>query len=174
VRGSLVNAIPVSGLVLVDGKLFLSPAQIQVGVIIDTRGGSIELITSDGTATFSGGIFRLVQPADPAQPTDLVLTGGVPTTVCGTAAKKAAAGRKPAASLRPKVLNLLRGNGKGKFRTRARYSSATVRGTVWLVAERCDGSFSSVSDGSIAVFDQVRRRTIILTAHHSYLAKPKK
>ena len=32
------------------------------------------------------------------------------------------------------------GKGKGRFRTRGKRSSALVRGTTWLVEDRCDGS----------------------------------
>jgi hypothetical protein len=70
------------------------------------------------------------------------------------------------------VLALLRGNGKGRFRTQGRYSSASVRGTRWVTADRCDGTFTYVEQGEVAVYDIPRRRTIILTAGHSYLARP--
>jgi hypothetical protein len=93
----------------------------------------------------------------------------VKTSVCGNSG---ASVRKTQVLLAPKVLGLLNGNGKGRFRTRGRYSSATVRGTIWLTAERCDGTFTSVRVGALSVFDQAKKKTIILTARHSYLAKP--
>jgi len=33
--------------------------------------------------------------------------------------------------------------GGGRFRTRGRYSSATVRGTDWTVTDRCDGTLTT-------------------------------
>lgn len=170
VPGALVNAQPVSGNVVVDGQLFRSPAQLHVGALIDTRGGSIELVTASETAVFYGGVFKLEQTANPNGTTDLVLAPVVPATVCDkTPARKA---RRTQTVLRPKVLGLLWGTGKGRFRTRGRYSAATVRGTIWLTAERCDGTFTYVKQGSVSLRDQTHKRTIILTAGHSYLAKP--
>jgi hypothetical protein len=49
-----------------------------------------------------------------------------------------------------------------------------VRGTIWLVADRCDGTFTSVRAGMVAVFDQTLKKTIIVTRGHSHLAKPPK
>src|SRR5262249_31799112 len=139
VPGSLVNAQPTSGIVLVNGVPFTTPAQLKVGALIDVRGGSIQLVTQNDVAVFSGGGFRIQQGTNPNAATELVLVPAVNRTVCGKTAKRA-----PQMALKPKVLGQLLGNGKGRFRTRARYSSATVRGTIWLVAERCDGSFTSV------------------------------
>jgi hypothetical protein len=172
VQGKLVNALPLTGFVFVDGKPFVFPDQLRMGSLVDVRGGSIELLIPGGSAVFFGGIFRVTQAASPGSPLILVLTGGVSRSVCGaTSAQRV---RRPSVVLRPKVLNLLRGNGKGHFRTRARYSSATVRGTNWLVAERCDGSFNSVRTGSVDLHDFARNRDVILTAGHSYLARPRR
>jgi hypothetical protein len=44
---------------------------------------------------------------------------------------------------------LLWGSGKGQFRTKGRYAAATVRGTIWLTADRCDGTFVRVRRGVI-------------------------
>jgi hypothetical protein len=56
-----------------------------------------------------------------------------------------------------------------------RYSAATARGTIWTVANRCDGSLShDITDPVVAVHDFVHRKTIILHAGQSYLAKPRK
>ncbi|MGZ4331685.1 MAG: hypothetical protein ACXVXL_27240, partial [Solirubrobacteraceae bacterium] len=35
---------------------------------------------------------------------------------------------------------LLHASGHGKFRTKGRYAAATVRGTIWTTADRCDGT----------------------------------
>ena len=99
----------------------------------------------------------------------MLLRPPVSTSACGKTAK-----RRPASAARPKVLAQLSGNGKGRFRTQGRYASATVRGTNWLIAERCDGTFTQVKKGKVAVYDITRRQTIILTAGQSYLAKPPK
>jgi hypothetical protein len=63
------------------------------------------------------------------------------------------------------------GTAKGNFRTSARFSSATVRGTIWLVQDRCDGSLTQVVQGTVAVSDTVRNKTVLVSAGNSYLAK---
>ena len=69
------------------------------------------------------------------------------------------------------VLGSLWGNGKGKFRTSGKYSSATVRGTIWLVQDRCEGTLTKVVRGTVQVRDVRRKKTITVKAGHSYLAR---
>jgi ferric-dicitrate binding protein FerR (iron transport regulator) len=63
------------------------------------------------------------------------------------------------------------GNGKGRFTTKGRYSSATVRGTRWLVQDRCDGTLTRVLRGVVKVKDFRSRKTINVRAGRTYLAK---
>ena len=70
-----------------------------------------------------------------------------------------------------RLIRRLRARGRGRFRTRGRYSSATVRGTTWTIADRCDGTLTSVRSGTVAVRDFRRRRTIIVRAGKAYLAR---
>ena len=51
-----------------------------------------------------------------------------------------------AAAKKPKTRKLW-GDGKGRFRTRGKFSSATVRGTKWVVIDRCDGTLTRVVRG---------------------------
>jgi hypothetical protein len=169
VPGFVVNTQPVSGVVLVNGVPLDRPAQIVVGSVFDTTGGSVQLVSQNLSGVFYGGVFKLVQGQTPGGVTTLFLQPTVSTSVCG---KTAASTRRPAAVAKPKVLALLRGSGKGHFRTQGRFSSASVRGTIWVTAERCDGTYTYVQSGVVAVYDITRRRTIILTAGHSYLARP--
>ena len=69
------------------------------------------------------------------------------------------------------MLGKLWGNGKGKFRTTGKYSSATVRGTIWLVEDRCDGTLTKVRRGVVSVRDIKRKKTVKVKAGHSYLAR---
>ena len=64
------------------------------------------------------------------------------------------------------------GQGKGSFRTKGRYASATVRGTFWLTADRCDGTFVRVRQGVIEVNDVPKRRVVTVPAPRTYLATP--
>ena len=59
----------------------------------------------------------------------------------------------------------------GRCRTRGRRSAATVRGTVWTVTDRCDGTLTKVTRGKVAVRDFRRKKTIVLRAGKSYLAR---
>ena len=69
------------------------------------------------------------------------------------------------------MLGKLWGSGKGKFRTNGKYSSATVRGTIWLVQDRCDGTLTTVKRGTVSVRDIKRKKTVSVKAGHSYLAR---
>ena len=77
-------------------------------------------------------------------------------------------------ALSSKTLQLLKASAKGQFRTKGRYSAATVRGTKWTTADRCDGTRTHVHHGPVAVTDFVRHKTIVLHAGQSYLAKKPK
>jgi hypothetical protein len=70
-----------------------------------------------------------------------------------------------------KTLQLLHASAKGKFRTSGRYSAATVRGTKWTIADRCDGTLTRDIVHSVVVTDFVRHKTIVLHAGQSYLAR---
>ena len=54
------------------------------------------------------------------------------------------------------------------------YSSATVRGTKWLVQDSCAGTLTRVANGVVSVNDQVRHKTITLRAGKKYLARPRR
>ena len=86
---------------------------------------------------------------------------------------KAKKGTAAIAKLSKKTLQLLRGSGHGKFRTKGRYAAATVRGTIWTTADRCDGTLIHAIKDTVSVSDLVRHKTIILHAGHSYLALAK-
>jgi hypothetical protein len=102
--------------------------------------------------------------------TDLVMKGQLPSSQCAPlkGARAAGANKKKG----PKsVLGSLWGNGKGKFRTSGKYSSATVRGTIWLTQDRCDGTLTKVTRGVVQVRDFKRKKTVTVKAGKSYLAR---
>jgi hypothetical protein len=169
VPGKKVNAIPVRGIVLVDGSRLVSPEQVRVGAVIDTTKGEIRLVTRNGDAEFFAGVFQLRQSAAANALTELRLRGGN----FGACKQKAqlASLATPLRSKKPK--RKLWGKGKGRFRTLARYSSATVRGTYWLTSDLCDGTLTSVREGHVVVFDFVRHKTVVLGPRQSYLARPR-
>ena len=136
-----------------------------MGSTIDTKKGVVELtsLASSGgppqTAKIFDGIFRVSQRGSV---TELTLTE--PLAPCGR--------RATAAQSKPKSRKLW-GDGKGKFRTKGRYSAATVRGTKWLVQDTCAGTLTRVTQGAVTVRDDVRKRTIVLRKGKRYLARPR-
>ena len=81
------------------------------------------------------------------------------------------------AAVSNKTLQLLHASDNhAKFRTKGRFSAATIRGTVWTIADRCDGTIVHVTRGLVDVTDFVRHTTVAVRAGHTYLAlaKPKK
>jgi hypothetical protein len=166
----------------VNGVPLTAGEQIPLGAVIDATNGIVIItaIGADGTpqtSYFFGGAFIIVQAGPGAVP-ELVLQGGDFTGVCGTAQRllsakvpKAKPKAKPKLKrVTKKVVRSLWGEGTGKFRTRGRYSAATVRGTFWLTADRCDGTLTRVEEGVVSVLDIPKKKTILVTAGHSYLA----
>ena len=203
VLGQTFNIAPVSGVVLVKINGVFVPLtqlkQITPNIEINALHGTITLVTAGGgpsgahdaaakgkkhkpkvktqQGTFGGAVFKLNQAKRGANKGLVTLTlvenafKGAPSyATC----KKHKAGEASAAALSSKTLQLLKANAKGKFATKGKYGSATVRGTNWTTADRCDGTFIHDLTDSVAVTDFVRHKTIILHAGQSYLAKAKK
>lgn len=148
-------------------------SSVPVGSLVDTRNGTVSLKTAlpngeTQTGTFRGGVFEVRQPKDAKGLTELKLRGEGPSCQRGSA-------RAAAVSKKKKKRRRLwgRDNG-GLFRTRGGNSVATVRGTSWYVEDLCEGTLTRVSSGTVSVRDLVRKRTIIVRAGHSYLARAKK
>ena len=178
VLGQTVNADVRSGTVTVKvpgapGYVALTDlTSLPVGSILDTRDGSITLNTAlpggnTQSAIFHGGLFEVRQPQGAAGLTELVLRGAL--TGCSSAGARAAAVTKKKKRKPPR--RLWGSDSKGKFRTRGGNSVATVRGTAWYVEDRCDGTLTRVSKGSVSVYDRGRHRTVVVRAGHSYLAR---
>jgi hypothetical protein len=183
--GRLVNAKPVSGKVFVVIKGQLVPMtgtrQIRSGAEVDALHGTVSLTSATGrgkatqTGTFGGAVFKVTQARAGANRglTTLKLVEGAfkgAPTYATCKARKAL----EATAAASKTLQLLRSSAHGKFRTAGRYSAATVRGTKWTIADRCDGTLTRDITHSVAVTDFVRHKTIILHAGQSYLAKKPK
>lgn len=79
-------------------------------------------------------------------------------------------GGSKSAKRSPQKLQRLWGNGSGKAKTKGRGGAGTVRGTVWLTEERCNGTFFKVEEGTLKVRDFGRDKTVVLTAGEKYLA----
>jgi hypothetical protein len=166
---------------------FTGAANIPVGSQLDTRKGRVALTSAADTggaktqtSDFYQGIFQVKQALPKKKPkkptaltTDLVMKGQIARSQCaplkGARAATVSAAKKKKG---PKaVLGKLWGSGKGKFRTNGKYSAATVRGTIWLVEDRCEGTFTRVRRGTVQVRDFKRKRTVTVKAGHTYLAR---
>ena len=178
------NGVPVTGTVLIKqpgDKSFgplTKPSQIRNGSIIDARHGRVRITIANGrggfdTADFFEGIFRFDQPLVKLGQTafaDLFLVFGS-FKGCPTAPRNPKLAS--VAKSRHRSIRHLWGAGHGAFRTVGRFSSATIRGTTWLTDDRCDGTLTKVTAGKIGVRDFVKRKTVIVKAHHSYFARPR-
>lgn len=145
--------------------------EIPVGSQVDTRRGVINLTIGLGggrtnSSQFYDGLFTMLQARVRNAFMNLRLDGGN-FGVCGRRALSTLA----VDARRKRPVRRLWGNGKGRFSSRGRYSSATVRGTKWLVQDRCDGTLTRVVRGRVQVRDFRLRKTINLRAGRSYLAR---
>jgi hypothetical protein len=173
--GRSVAVAPANGTVLVrvpgatHTAALSEAASVPMGSIVDTRNGTVKLSSAlpDGrtqTGTFHGGVFEVRQPTGGHGMTELVLRGPLPTCPAG--------GARAAAVQRKRPPRVLWGHDRhGRFRTRASNSVITVRGTTWYVADRCDGTLTRVTSGSVSVRDLRHQRTVVVRAGHSYLAR---
>jgi hypothetical protein len=191
-EGKTVNVSPVSGKVLVKlppgssakvygvhaaatGFIPLGQAkQLPLGTIFDTSRGKVKLTSArnkNGTKTqsgnFNGGQFRVTQ-ARKNPLTHVSMVGGG-FSACNTKVPRGGAAKKK--KRRRRVF----GNARGRFRTRGRHSSATVRGTKWSMTDTCAGTLTVVTKGSVTVRDFTLRKTRIVKKGHRYFARaPKK
>jgi hypothetical protein len=177
VEGETVGLAKVSGQVVVrypgrrrKGRIvrLQGNAPIPVESVIDSRKGRVRLVSSRGgkrrqRAIFRSGIFRVKQKKGQGGVTDIVLRGGL----FGCTA--AAAGTKAEASVLSRRRRLW-GRGRGRYRTRGLYSSGSVRGTIWLTEDTCEGTTTFVVRGVVEVTDFTTGETHSITAGQRYFA----
>ena len=152
VAGKTVNAQVMAGTVryrLPGTSAFVAladPQQLPIGTTFDTTAGRVTLTSASDTkgatqhAWFYEGTFTLGQTTGSQPVTTLTLAGALPDCTNGARA---------AATTRKRKSRHLWGDGKGRFRTGGRFASATVRGTRWVVSDRCDGTLTRVVQGSV-------------------------
>jgi len=175
--GKTVLVAPVSGTVKVKspgaaGFVVLGAGgTVPSGAVVDTRAGEVALTTAlpggnTQTARFHGGVFRVRQSATGGGVTDIDLRGPAPQ--CGS---RKGGGR--AAAVTTKRRKLWGSDKRGRFRTHGRNSVATVRGTRWVTTDTCAGTRTTVTQGAVSVRDLRRKRTVLVRAGHSYVARPR-
>jgi Ca2+-binding RTX toxin-like protein len=146
--------------------------RIPVGSTVDTTAGAVRLRASAGhrrraSGTFTGAFFSVRQRRTRGALTVLRMKGG-DFRRCRRAAARP--GNTVAGPSR-RAIRRLRGRARGRFRTIGRFSSGTIRGTVFGVEDRCDGTLTAVDSGVVVVRDFRRRRTIVVRAGERYLAR---
>jgi hypothetical protein len=176
--GTTANADPVDGTVKIKvpgSNQFIvlrAGQQIPIGSSVDVSKGTVDLTTTaDATTTqtarFYAGVYKLTQNKTAKPVTELQLFGANFKKSCGTSSRRAST----SATRKKKVVRQLWGSGKGRFRTKGRFASATIRGTQWNTADRCDGTNVRVTEGTVTVRDLVKKKNVTVAAGKSYLAK---
>jgi hypothetical protein len=165
-------------------------ANIPFGSVLDTTNGWVALTAAANrlgqtqTAQFYLGIFEVKQQIAEAKTkkqgqakaaklsSELVVKGQSPS-ICPSASGRSVglAGTAKAKVSRKHVLGQVFGNGHARVKTVGNHSSATVRGTIWLTRNRCDGTLTKVLRGTVSVRDFRTKKTISVKAGHSYLAR---
>jgi hypothetical protein len=138
--------------------------QVQVGAIVDATAGTVRVTTATParghlqSVVVGGGRFRILQPRSGRGLADLVLLDSRIHRGCTRTSARA--------------IGLLRADAKGRFRTSGTYAAATLRGTTgsWSISDRCDGTLTHVTRGSVTVHDPRAHKTVVVRAGASYLA----
>jgi hypothetical protein len=168
------NADVVSGVVKVKvpgSNTFVTvsdPSQIPLGSQIDASKGVVAIqVAADNkgktqTGNFSQGTFTMSQDKTAKPITTMTLSNALSCSAKVGAAAKA------------KTRKLFGDTNKGRFRTRGRHATATVRGTQWLTKDSCDKTTVTVKRGTVIVRDLVKRKNVTVKAPHSYTARAKK
>jgi DNA-binding beta-propeller fold protein YncE len=169
--GETLVAEPESGTVRVRlrGKRRFQPLasirELPLGSTLDTRRGRVTVSTIRDRrnrvqeADFHAGVFTVRQRARQRFVTELVLRGTIGPCTKGRAQSSARSRRR------------LWGSGRGRYRSRGNHSSATVRGTIWMTEDRCDGTLTRVRRGRVVVRDFGLGRKVVVTRGESYLAR---
>lgn len=177
--GKTFNVEPVDGTIELqcpgedEYSRLTSFKQVPMGCLVNTRHGTIALTSSKGSsgdlqdADFWGGVFVVTQQEGDNQTVQLKLAGkrmcekrGDPRKAVARSSRAKRGGRRAW------------GSGKGDYETSGSYGSATVRGTTWLVVDRCDAStLFKVAEGTVWVQDFIKDKQVVLEAGQQYIAK---
>jgi hypothetical protein len=182
-RGTILVRVPGSRRYVPISSL----TEIPLGSIIDARKGRARITTEVDARThrtqsslFYDWFFRILQTKGSKPITEARLVKGsfagcTPKRTRSASALSTGLRAQSAASKQrsKRKIRQLWGHGKGDFRTGGKRSAATVRGTWWLVTDRCDATLTRVKVGRVDVRDFRLSKTIKLRAgkRSQYLAK---
>jgi hypothetical protein len=177
---------PVSGTILVElpGSTTFTPlaagANVPLGSTINADNGVVSVTVAlpqggSETGQFYDGEFVLTQSrSGTAIP---ILTGG---TFNGcpapphTGKKNGRASIASSTKKKTTVVRQLWGNAHGDYTTKGRYGSASVSGTIWLVQDRCDGTYIEATKDNVIViaYAHAHKKYNIRQGHHILILAP--
>ncbi len=189
VAGRSAAAGTVSGTIYARGpggqRFVLSArAVLPSGSHIDARDGIVKLsavrrapaahaataaVPNAETIVLSGGLFAFTERARPNDEVTITLLGGGFRACPSPQAHTAATSHRPTGRSHV-VRQLWSRDSGGDFSTHGRDSVGTVQGTLWLTADRCDGTLTQVVLGRVLVRALYVRHRVLLRAGQSYLA----
>jgi hypothetical protein len=153
---------------------FEDPLKLPMGSTIDAREGAVRVATAKSSTgarqevRVSGGPFTVRQQAGKRPTTDLRLVGSAQGCT-----RSSSGPRAPTDARTPKLDTQTAKRKPGKYRVRGKHSIGAPTGTSWVTEERCDGTFTRVRSGTVTVRDLERKRTVVLHAGDTYLARPR-
>ncbi len=202
VLGRTAVARPTSGTIRIrrpgtKAFVLLDDAEsIALGTEVDSRKGTVAIFfvtTKAGkTASASIGQGRVLVTQPPEidrgqRPGRLTLSGPLAGCKAKRISGRSRAVRRAAGSVvahaartdAPPAGRRIKVRAKGRIKTQGRYGSAIVRGTRWIMVDRCasnpsPGTFVSVQEGVVAVRDFRLRKTINVHRGERYLARPRR
>jgi hypothetical protein len=148
--------------------------QIPMGSTLDTSKGTVNLLAAASknsfqgkfqSGNFNGGQFKVTQSSK--NPLTTLSMGGGKLKACPQRVPKGGSAAR-------KRSRRLFSNVKGRFRTRGRNSSATVRGTKYSMTDTCKGTLTAVSKGVVVVRDFTLKKNKTVKAGHRYFARAPK
>ncbi len=184
ISGTVLVTPPARGARSAQATELKGSAVIALGATIDTTRGRVRVTSAVNSAgatergDFYAGAFVMRQRRAQARRrggaartlvSTAKLSGGDFARACGRGAR--AAGTTAGAAQSSRTVRRLWGSGRARYRTEGRFAAATVRGTVWLTEDRCDGTRVRVRSGVVDVRDRVRNRTIRLRAGRATLVR---
>jgi hypothetical protein len=139
---------------------------------IDPGTGKVQIQSIVGIGNFYGGKFGLTEiNSPPSRTTSAAAAKPILVVNLVGSLKQCTTKRSLSSAEAKKPVRRLWGKGKGRFRTKGRYASGTVRGTNWLTEDFCDGTQIRVVAGIVQVYDLVLKRWKLVHPGEKYFAK---
>jgi len=146
--------------------------RVRLGTFVDASRGRVSLTSANDkhgslqSGVFYGGAFKIRQRGLKKPITEARLAGSLRGCRSVTGPKATARSAAVRRSRRH-----LWGDSHGNFRTVGKSSSASTRGTKWLIEDRCTGTLTRVVRGTVIVHDFATGYVHAVSAGQSYLAR---